>query len=115
MVVSILDSLGMSSPGAVFILSSFTSSLLSKALYQLQQHVPGNEKWDPDFMIDKDVVEKGALQILQTRKLFRGRYWLCEFHNIRIWQKEIIHRIQGEGWMTQRPQVYKKLLNIIIL
>jgi hypothetical protein len=101
MVISVLDNLGMTSPGAIIIMSDFNANLLSRSLEILMKHIPG-DPWSPDFMIDKDKVEVSALEILKAQEKWNGRYWLCEFHNIRTWQKEIMIHIQGENWKHKR-------------
>ena len=109
LVVSVLDSLGMASPGVIIILSDFTSKLIESALAKVKELLPN---WDPDWMIDKDIVELTAIESLKAKGIFTGKVFTCEWHNTRTWQKEIRNRIRGENCNSKRERAME-LIRIV--
>lgn len=101
LVVSLLDDINSTAPGAIFILSAYKAELVQQALEKLIPLIPGR-RWDPTcIMIDKDIVELVALQSLKDKGIISSFIITCEWHNLRTWYRELVARIRGDDWKTK--------------
>jgi hypothetical protein len=87
-------------PLAFFFAASDTIAILSQALLSLREYVEQHISeglWEALVMIDKDDVERGAIEQIGWQ------YLLCEFHVSKLWCKEVnLHARNCPG--TRKPK-----------